>query len=53
MKIQLTASKKEERMANKTSLAPLSEEAARKQREKVASLKKAQRENGTGKAQVK
>ncbi len=40
-------------MANKTSLAPLSREAAKKQRAKVAALKKAQRDNGTGKAKAK
>lgn len=40
-------------MANKTSLAPLSKDAAKKQKAKVAALKKAQRENGTGKVRAK
>lgn len=40
-------------MAKEKSLAPLSKEAGKKQREKVEARKAAQKKNGTGKVQAK
>lgn len=44
---------REKHMAKKTSLAPLSKEAAKEQREKVAALKKSPRANSSANGRAK